>query len=269
MVKVHELSILLPKLSSTNKTSEELQKRIQNKNKIIVVSPHLDDAVLSMGSLISNLASEGKDLEVISVFTDSSSITSPSIQIILMRAGFKDASDYFKARHREDKNALGFLGVKKINNLGFIDAAWRKTKTDKPVYPNNQLADISPLDEEIIQKLDSFFLDYAKKYPDAIFFAPLALGNHADHQIARNSLHKNAPNVIFYADFPYSATHGITHPFIDSNNLSQVEWDGDYKKKKEAILLYKTQLPSFIPFSNNGVLQLSLEKFYISILTDH
>jgi len=44
-----------------------------------------------------------------------------------------------------------------------------------------------------------------QQYPDAIWYAPLAVGNHVDHQITHGVAAKVLSNVRWYEDLPYSA----------------------------------------------------------------
>ena len=93
-------------------------------------------------------------------------------------------------------------------------------------------------------------------------FAPLAMGNHVDHQIVRNAAAEAFANAIFYQDFPYSAIHANEDAFVIQKKLSVIEWKGDYSAKKNAILKYKTQLKSFTLFFK-GPVKVSHEMYYV------
>ena len=58
--------------------SDRLISIVPNLRKIIVFSPHLDDAVLSMGAFLSQLDKSKYEIEIINIFTAGSSLNSPN-----------------------------------------------------------------------------------------------------------------------------------------------------------------------------------------------
>jgi len=237
-------------------------KHLKSRDGIVIFSPHLDDAVLSMGGLISYLSEHGLDISIVTVFTQSLDLDSPSIRVIMDRAGFSDVNLYFKARKSEDEKAARLLGVKNIQHLRFIDAAWR-ADNGLPIYPTYQLVDISDLDQALIPDVERKIGEILEGKGNFAVFAPLAIGRHVDHQIVKNAVGKNK-NTIYFADFPYSAiaskVNGIPNSLEDQ---VLVEFGLGLEKKKDAILKYETQLPSFIPFSREGNLTLGAEKYHV------
>ncbi len=83
-----------------------------------------------------------------------------------------------------------------------------------------------------------------------VLYAPLAIGNHVDHQIARRSaalLHDHGYGVGYYEDFPYIARDpaGLAASLGEPNRwqsrlipLSQA----DVQRKVDAVLAYASQL---------------------------
>ena len=51
-------------------------------------------------------------------------------------------------------------------------------------------------------------------------------------------------SIVYYSDFPYSQKDKDENVFIKDHNLTSFEWHGNYSKKKELVLTYKTQLVS-------------------------
>lgn len=259
-------NIELPVSTKINKNANSsgiFFEKLVKFRKIIVFSPHLDDAVLSMGSLLTYLLSRGIDVEVISFFTTGSSLTSSSIKIMMDRAGFNSEEEYFLARRVEDGKALKSLGQNiKYKHLGFTDAAWRADQ-GVPLYPETQLGEIAKKDSLLIRKIVEKLQVEAEVLKDSIIFAPVARGKHVDHQLVRNIADEFFSQVIFYEDFPYSGLHGGEDEFVQSRKLKEVEWYGDYELKKQAILKYKSQKVSLF---FRGTMHLPFEKYFVSSL---
>lgn len=74
-------------------------------SRVLVVSPHMDDAVLSLGELLRHLA---ECAEVLTVFTESDPQTGLDWA---RRGGFRDSAEEHAARRQEDILAQRHLGV--------------------------------------------------------------------------------------------------------------------------------------------------------------
>jgi LmbE family N-acetylglucosaminyl deacetylase len=92
--------------------------------RVAVVSPHLDDAVLSCGELISRL----DDCVVLTVFAGSPSSWDEHRLWDNDICGFADGTDVVAARLREDDAALARLGALPAR-LGFLDEQYRDPAT--------------------------------------------------------------------------------------------------------------------------------------------
>jgi LmbE family N-acetylglucosaminyl deacetylase len=79
--------------------------------RIVVVSPHLDDAVLSLGAAIAAASARGDDVRVLTVFPgDPGSDAEPSPWDA--RAGFGSAREAAAGRRAEDEEACALLGAR-------------------------------------------------------------------------------------------------------------------------------------------------------------
>lgn len=80
---------------------------------IAVVSPHLDDAVFSLGGAIADLRSAGRTVRIVTVFAGvpgSDAPPSPWDE----RCGFESAAESAVRRRAEDKRACALLGVEPV-----------------------------------------------------------------------------------------------------------------------------------------------------------
>jgi LmbE family N-acetylglucosaminyl deacetylase len=164
----------------------------------VILSPHLDDAVLSCWSVLTN-----PDAQVINVFAGL-----PSERALLSWwdrvSGASSPRQRALERAQEDQEALAVLGLEPLN-LGFVDDDHR-----------DGAQDVEPLVAAIAPLLE----------PDATVYAPAGIGAHQDHRAVRAAgleLHRRGFAVTLYAELPYCNTFGWPHwvtgeepsPFLD------------------------------------------------------
>lgn len=126
------------------------------------------------------------------------------------KMGFsQDIQTAIQTRRKEDAAALEHLGVDYLW-LDYPDAIYRGT----PAYYTyeNQLigGEVNPGDRWIDEELAGILVNLRQRLPDAVWYAPLAVGRHVDHQIvcsAADRLTELGAKVNLYEDFPYVARH--------------------------------------------------------------
>ncbi len=246
--------------------NNNLLSSLKNKE-IFVISPHFDDAVLSVGTLLYSLKGTS-NVTVINVFSKGhEGPYTLSAKKFLLKCGFRSAQDMYRKRDIEDKEALNNICAKQIN-LGFTDAIFR-TKKEKsllsifwaefnhiyPTYRFHILKKISKSDY-VIKPLRKLLKKHISK--NSIIFVPLGIGNHVDHVIARKVSEKLFKNVIYYSDFPYN---------LYSNNLASVpqNYKGIEVKVKKTIKtkqinFYSSQITSLFP---NGIIPTHTEHLFV------
>jgi len=102
--------------SFNNRLDAEPRPRLMESNLtgcIVVVSPHLDDAVLSLGAAMARRAGQGEDWTVVTVFAGDPDSTAPASPYD-RRCGFRSAGEAATVRRREDKRACYILGAKPV-----------------------------------------------------------------------------------------------------------------------------------------------------------
>jgi LmbE family N-acetylglucosaminyl deacetylase len=77
---------------------------------IVVISPHSDDGVLSLGAAMASWVREGRHVELLTVLALDPASTSPTTGWDL-RAGFATEGEAARARRDEDRAACALLGV--------------------------------------------------------------------------------------------------------------------------------------------------------------
>lgn len=105
--------------------SEDLGRRV------VVVSPHLDDAVLSLGATVAGAVRDGADVRVLTVFAgDPQADTVASVHD--RACGFATAGEAARRRRMEDLGALEVLGATPVW-LPFPDSDERRARDDRAI----------------------------------------------------------------------------------------------------------------------------------------
>ncbi len=220
------------------------------KKRLIILSPHLDDAVLSLGSHIERWK-ETHSVTVLSLFTSMHDPVSPPAysQAILDRYHISDTATYSRIRLQEEHAALQVLGVSGAQ-LGLIDGGFRST-AGIITYPTAQelfSGNIAPSDHTILRTLH--LLWHTTFVPGDIILVPAGIGRHADHLITRLSV-KNLGtriNIWQYLDFPYAMQSSTLLWNYSFKKLFSTHSSAALTRKKLAALAcYKTQMPLLFP----------------------
>src|SRR5262245_20422603 len=99
--------------------------------RVAVVSPHLDDAVLSLGASISSWSRSGDAVDVVTVFAGDTTSTRPA-GTWDQRAGFETEGDAVRSRREEDRRACGLVGATPTW-LPFSEALYESAHDDAAV----------------------------------------------------------------------------------------------------------------------------------------
>jgi LmbE family N-acetylglucosaminyl deacetylase len=169
-------------------------------NKLVILSPHLDDAVLSLGGVISHEVAAGREVEVVSCFT-----AGPPLDTIA--PAHRVFGDY-SMRRAEDERAMAVLGAKH-RWLDLHERIWRQPALpESGMFPTHvfrtpeRMEDFTEL--KSIRAAISEMLDAG-----ATIYAPLAIGHHVDHaEVAlaalREVLGRGAFDRIHFYEDPYA-----------------------------------------------------------------
>jgi len=159
---------------------------------VIVVSPHRDDAALSVGATLAILTRQGAAVRLISCFTRSS--WAP------LHAGVHDQHSVTNIRAGEDVRYLRTLGRRaRLFDLAFLDGPLREDWS----YPTWPKPPDIPVSDGCVTAVRKRLLQYVVN-PGA-WLIPLGL-EHPDHVIARNAALEAAGQaaVAIYEDVPYN-----------------------------------------------------------------
>lgn len=226
----------------------------------IILSPHLDDGVLSCGGMIADWSRRGERVAILTVCAGSPPDPLPDSPIIRELhdrwarsappgAVFGDAA---AMRRAEDLRAALALGESvEAVHLPYLDCIYRtRAGNGEPLYPTEETLNAE------LQADDPLLADLrdAAPLPDgSTLYVPLTIGRHVDHQAVRRAAEGwqlPSEQLVYYEDYPYAGREGA----IEAATQGQ-EWvsravplsDEALTAKIEAIAAYESQISSFWP----------------------
>jgi LmbE family N-acetylglucosaminyl deacetylase len=205
---------------------------------VAILSPHLDDAVFSLGASIARASRFGTRARVVTVFAGDPDSTTPAGWWD-ERAGFQTEGEAARIRREEDRAACRLVGAMPVW-LPFSDATYERTVGDAEIW------------EALIQTLQGAELVLLPGFPL----------EHVDHvRLTRLVLGRPLPDarVALYVEQPYAKRYakrtGVdgprVPPALELHVPQPVSWinlpveRSDRRAKRKAILAYRSQLPLF------------------------
>ncbi|MNX05905.1 2'-N-acetylparomamine deacetylase [compost metagenome] len=173
----------------------------------ICLSPHLDDAVLSLGATLAETRLAGGSVLVLNLFSASTE-------------NFRSGPLSFRARalaperQAEEANAMAHLGVEH-QNLGLLDAPFRDRRYRAYARLLGPVPSWEQCDQEALERVRAI----AQERGATRILAPLGVGGHVDHRLTyRVGKALEAEfEVGYYEDLPYALV-----PFALSRRLREL-----------------------------------------------
>jgi LmbE family N-acetylglucosaminyl deacetylase len=191
----------------------------------IVLSPHFDDAALSLGGAIAAWSESGERVLVITVCAG---VPAADHKLTKLAHGFSgdDARAYVLERRREDVVAMDQLGADYFWNEA-TDAIYRMPAQygDLAALFGGEPHALDPLRRELARMAQA--LDGCRVY------APLGLGGHVDHVLAAQF----SAATFAYEDIPYVFMPGVLTP----GDFTLQDVTKTLERKLSAVRVYETQ----------------------------
>lgn len=230
-------------------------------DRILVLSPHLDDAILSVGGIISSSTDAGATVTVLTPFTADAGRQSQKSEIVTAMHQIWGLGDQpFAARRNEDIAAIDIVGGEHVHG-GLFDCIYRTTEEGAICYPTSLSVFSAPSPkDQVWVPLKELIAAYIKKVKPDVVLCPLGIGQHVDHVITSKAFRQIAYGegfeVYLYEDIPY-ATGKFPPGRPDSVEaaLARTEWDIshserveiNFDRKIQAIECYASQLADIFP----------------------
>jgi LmbE family N-acetylglucosaminyl deacetylase len=199
--------------------------------RVLVLSPHRDDAPLSVGGLLQLIRAH---VTVVTVFSRSNWARS--------RPHEGEEERVSRLRAREDRAALHRLGVTRSRGLGHPDAPLRGYVLEE-IFQRRAIRS-----EPFGRTLERSLVRLVDRVQPDLVLAPLAVGNHVDHRLVRWVAGVSLPKrtrVCLFEDLPYAAL--ATESQIRSLAGTRLAWRVPLTKRQffdklTALFEYRSQL---------------------------
>lgn len=200
--------------------------------RLVVVSPHLDDAALSLGATLADASREGAHILSLSVFAgDPHSHDLPSEWD--RKAGFSSAGAAARRRRAEDAAACALIGMEP-RWLSFPDSGYESDR--RGVW--SELKSILPSADLVLVP------GFPLSHPDHRLVSRIVL-EHADE----------LPDIGFYVEQPYGDMEWFSHRRLPGDSSdgfgAAVHWirvrpsPWAWTRKQRALRSYRSQLRAF------------------------
>jgi LmbE family N-acetylglucosaminyl deacetylase len=221
----------------------------------IFLSPHPDDAVLSCGGWIGQLAQSGERPIVMTIFGGDRPAAAPLSDFAHSLHKRWQLGDDAPARRRdEDRAACDRLGCYLIH-LPFADAVYRiDPLTRRCLYDSEEAIFGAVRDRELIEQVaEAVQSRLQRASPNPGLVVPLTAGGHVDHVITRLAAERLNADMIYYEDYPYAEQpERMTHVWGHADGAA-CEWvsetvelnEAALQAKIEAFLQHRSQISTF------------------------
>jgi len=180
----------------------------------IYLSPHFDDAILSCGGLIWQQARAGQRVAIWTVCAGPipPGPLTPFAQELHARWGTGLLS--VPIRRAEDETACRIVGAE-ARYFGLPDCIYRRLPDNgEPVVASNDdlWLPYPPAEAPLVILTRDWLLAGLSGLPDlppVRLVAPLGVGGHVDHRLARAAAESLGRPLWYYADYPYAARQGF------------------------------------------------------------
>lgn len=225
--------------------------------RLLAISPHLNDAVLSIGAGLAQAAQDGAKVIVYTAFAG----TAPppySAAAERMHAvwGLSPSDDASLCRRKEDMAALDHLGVA-CRHGRFLDSIYRKLPDGKWLAaqveggPKLAVNERSPdSDRELVAEIKDDIKSIIDEFDPTLLVTCAAILDHPDNQVARDATlfaayEKNIP-IRLWEDLPYAIVRpgtvelpqGFHRGSPDFSSVRAEMWT----RKFQAVECYSSQL---------------------------
>ena len=235
--------------------------KLNKDDRVLILSPHLDDAVLSAGGLMDRAVKSGVSVTAATVFTaDAQFDGEPSPLVQELHAWWNLGPKPYELRCREDVASVQSVGADYIHG-GMLDAIYRRDDDGNFLYASRKAVFSPPATKDPVwEPLSTLLAEWVRSVRPNVILCPMTVGRHVDHVVTSEAFRRGYPewnaDVYLYEDIPYSL--GLFPPkFPDSvpAAIERTAWkiggridvDVDFERKFAAIMKYESQISEIFP----------------------
>ena len=224
--------------------------------RVLAVSPHLDDAVFSVGATLARLADAGHEVTVLTCFT--ASVPDPTGFALACQTdkGLPPEVDYLALRREEDRAATAVVGAAPVH-LPLAEAPHRGYGSAPALFAGVRPDDLAW--QDVRAALHARDAD--------LWLAPQGLGGHVDHlQVVRAVAALGRPT-LWWRDAPYALRQPDAAPSPDlPAGLLPLSLPQDPGRRADACACYVTQLG--FQFGSEAAMRAALQDWPERLLAD-
>ncbi len=175
-----------------------------------------------------------------------SALLSPFVQELHARWGHPTRA--VTGRRGEDRAALALLGAGAMH-WPYTDCIYRRAPDGHFPYASEEalFGEIHPADRALVAELTARLRELSLSHGGTVY-APLGVGHHVDHRIARQAAEASGQPLIYYEEFPYAQA-----PQAVWAALGEGQWEAQLAPLSEealeakiaAIACYRSQISTF------------------------
>ena len=210
----------------------------------IYLAPHLDDAVLSCGGQIYDRVQAGHKILVLTIMAGEPASEQMNEYIASLHSRWELEGSAVRQRQAEDIAAVTGLGAA-YEHWSLPDCIYR----GEPPYYVGDEAIFGPIHPDEMAVVADLAAQMGALAANEII-APLAMGNHVDHQLVRAAAEQQiGPRLLYYEDYPYVQRDGAPLEALAADPAWQAHsWPvtpAGRQAKFAAIARYRSQLSTF------------------------
>lgn len=225
--------------------------------RVVILSPHMDDAALSCGGLLNFLTGRQASCLVISIYCGNP----PAVKNKdgTLRTPQRKGHVNPRLRRREDVSAMHAVDADFVH-LGFPDGIYRRSSiTNQLIYRHAREKWVAPRIDDLahVEELYLVLRRLCLNLGRILLVSPMGIGQHVDHTIVSRvalRLAERGLSLLFFEDFPYVVDSEVGNGTEDDPRqaLRRLGWDSAQRMvipvnvaaKAALISHYQSQIPA-------------------------
>ncbi len=212
-----------------------------SRKSVLAISPHLDDAALSIGATLSRLVDHNVKVSVLTVFAGIPKPPyTPTANLLHDMWNLKERP--VESRRAEDVNAMKEIGAEALHDE-FLDSPYRSSNT---ITSNSIKVNI---DHSLTRRIYKNMCKYIDLIKPSFVLSCAAVGHHQDHRHTRDAallvMQQIGIRLLLWEDIPYSLRASISPDLPRNlslgNTIVSTPHSVSWNRKYQAIECYQSQ----------------------------
>ena len=226
----------------------------------VYLSPHLDDAALSLGGLIWEQVQAGQQVSIWTICAGDPPPGDLSPFAESLHTRWKVGREAIQIRRAEDVESCKRLGADYCH-FDIPDCIYRRSpKTGKHLYDSEEALwiPVHPEENILIETIKKNIRSTLPK--EARLVCPLTIGDHIDHRLTRAAAEGLGIPLVYYAEYPYICDEDQS--VLPENLQSTVSFvsPAGLRAWQDAVEAHGSQISTF--WTNLEDMRLGIQEYY-------